>query len=134
MLDQVSAEGIGVSHKITKGSGCVGSGLLFLVSQKLYKERHTRLQVLIQDVVMEASVSYGEASKLPRVSIRVLAALNGRRDQPKLEQLLVEEPSMSAQVSDQVAYLCSNRRVFMDNQSFQRLVNVSIVNILIEVF
>ena len=108
MLDQVSAERIGVSHEITKGSGCVGSGLLFLVSQKLYKERHTRLQMFIQDVVMEASVAHSEASKLPRVSIRILATLNGRRDQPKFEQLLVEEPSVSTQISDKIADLGSN--------------------------
>ena len=57
---------------------------------------------------MEASVSHSEASKLPRVSIRVLAALNGRRDQPKLEQLLVEEPSVSTQVSDKITDLGSN--------------------------
>ena len=108
MSDQVSTESIRVSHEVAEGSSCIGSSFLFLVSEKFNQKRDTRLQMLIENVVVEPSITNSEAGELSGVSIRVLTALDGSSDQPKLEQLLVEESSMSAQVSDQIAYLSSD--------------------------
>ena len=108
MLDQITAESVGVPNEVAKGSRGVGSSLFFLVSKKLNKERNTRLQMFIEHIVVEASISNSKASKLPGVSIRVSAALNGGRDKPKLEQFLVKEASMSAQISNEVADLRSD--------------------------
>lgn len=64
--------------------------------------------MFIKHIVVEASISNSETSKLPRVSIRISAALDGRRDEPKLKQFLIKEASMSAQISNEVANLRSN--------------------------
>lgn len=61
--------------------------------------------MLIQDVIVEASISDCKASELPSVSVRILAALDGSGDQPELEQLLIEEASVATQVADQVTDL-----------------------------
>jgi len=96
MLDEVFAESIGVSNKVSKGSRSVGTSLFFSVSEEFHKQGYTWLEVLVKNIVVEASVSNSEACKLPCVSIRVLTALDRGCDETELEKLLVEESCMSA--------------------------------------
>ena len=133
MSDKVFAEGIRVSHKVTKGAGSVGSGLFFRVFQELNKEWHARPEVLIQYIVVEPSVTHCEASKLPGVPIWILAAIDSGRNQPKLQQLLIEEPSVSTEIANQVAHLSPDPRILIKNQQLQIIVNSSTMNVLIEV-
>jgi hypothetical protein len=105
-----------------------------LIFQELNKKLDAGSEMLIQDVVVEASIANSEASKLASVPIRVLAASNGSFNQSVLEQLLIEEACMSAQVSDQVANLGSDTSILMQNQVVQVLVNIGVMNGLIKVF
>lgn len=89
--------------------------------------------MLIQHIVVEARVSNRKACKLARIPVAVLATLDRSSDQAKLEEFLIEEPSVSAQVSNQVADLCPDRSVFVDNQRFEVVVDVSIMDVLIEI-
>ena len=90
--------------------------------------------MLIQDLVVEAGVSNGETSKLPSVAIWVLAARDCSFDQAMLQELLVEVASMSAQVTDQVAYFGPNSRILVANERVQVDINVSVVNRFVEFF
>ena len=83
---------------------------------------------------MKACVSNGEASKLPRIAVWVLAACDSRFNQAMLQQLLVEVASMSAQVTDQVAYFGPNSRILVANERVQVDINVSVVNRFVEFF
>jgi len=90
--------------------------------------------MFIKHIVVEASISNSKTSKLPRVSIRISAALDGRRDEPKLKQFLIKEASMSAQISNEVAHLGSNWSILMNNKILEIIINIWIVNIFIKVF
>ena len=134
MFDQVTAQSVGVTDKVTQGSCSIGSSLFFLISKKFYEKRNTRFQMFIKHIVVEASISNSKTSKLSRVSIRISAALNGCRDKPKLKQFLIEEASMSTQITDKVAHLGSNWSILMNNQILEIVVNIWIMNIFIKVF
>ena len=108
MLDQVTAESVGIPHKVTQSTCGISSGLLLLVSQELHQEGHTRLEVLVQHVIVEASVTNREAGKLPGVTVWVSATLDGCCNQSKVEQLLVKVAGVTAKVTDQVANLRSD--------------------------
>ena len=82
---------------------------------------------------MEASVAYGETGKLPRVAVRVLAALDGGGNEAVLEQLFVEEAGVSAEVSNQVADLGPDGSILVHNKHFELVINVRIVDVLVEV-
>lgn len=83
---------------------------------------------------METSISNGETSELPGVSIGISATLDGGGYEPKLEQLLIEKASMSTQVSDEVANLRSNRGIRVNNEVLEFIVYVRIVDVFVEVF
>ena len=83
---------------------------------------------------MESSISDSKAGELSCISISVSATLDCCGNQTKLKKFLIEEASMSAQVSYQVANLGSNGSILMNNQILELVVNVRIVDILIEVF
>mgnify|MGYP002809575301 CR=1 FL=1 len=88
--------------------------------------------MLIQDIVVEASITDGEAGELAGVAIGVLAAGDSRLDQTVLEKLFVEVASVSAEVSDEVADLGTDSGVFVADQRVQVDVDVCIVDGLIE--
>ncbi len=90
--------------------------------------------MLIEDLVMEASVSYGEASELSGVPVRVLAARDCSLDQTMLQELLIEVASVSAEVTDQVANLRTDASIFMTDQSVQIDVDVSVMDRFVELF
>jgi len=134
MVDQVLAQAIGVTDKVSESSSSIGSCFLFLILEEIYQQGHARSKVLIEDIIVEASVSHCEASKLPSVLIRVSAALNGSLNQSKLQQLFIEEPCMSAKVTYQVAHLCSDSSIFVQNQGLQLRIDIGCVDVFIEVF
>ena len=80
MFYQVSAEGVRVPHEVSKGSGSVGSGLLLLVSEEVHEKRHAGLEVLVEHIIVESSVSDCEASELSGVPVGVSAAVDGSAD------------------------------------------------------
>ena len=80
--------------------------------------------MLVENIVMEASVSNSKARELSCVSVWVLAALDSSRNESELQQLFVEEPSMSTEISDQVADFGPDRSISVGNQSFQVIVNI----------
>lgn len=133
MSDQVSAESIGVPDEVSKSTCCIGSGFFFLVSKKFDQEWNTWLQVLVKNIVVESSITNSEASELPGVSVWVLAAFNSSRNETKLEQLLVEEASVTTEVSNQVADLGSDGSVVVNDQLFQVFVDVSLMDVLVEI-
>lgn len=134
MLDQVSAQGVRVADEISESACSIRAGLFFLISQQLHEEWHTGLQMLVKDVVVEACISDGKARELPGVSIGVSATLNGRGNESEIEELLVEVPRVSAQVSDKVAHLGSDGGVRMHNQILEVVIDVGVVDVLVEVF
>ena len=105
-----------------------------MVLEKIDEKFDAWAQVLIQDLVMEAGVSNGETSKLPSVAIRVLTARDCSFDQAMLQELFIEVASVSAQVSDQVAHLGPNARIFMTNERVQVNIDVCVVNRFVELF
>lgn len=90
--------------------------------------------MLVKNIVVESSVSNCKASKFPSVSIRISARLNCSRNKPEVEELFVEVASVSAKVTDQVAHFRSDGRIGMHDQRFKVVVDVSVVDILVEVF
>jgi len=132
--DQILAESIRVSDKVAQSSSCVRSSLLLLIFEQIDEKFDTRAQMLVQDLVMEPGIADCEAGKLPRVPIRVLAARDGSLDQAVLEELLVEISRVSAQVSNQVAYLGPDSSIFMADQRVQVNIDVCIVDWLVELF
>lgn len=133
MLDQVLAQSVGVADEIAERTSCIGSSLLLLVPEQVDQEHHARPQVLVKHIIVEASITNGKAGELTRVPVGIPAALNRRRNQPKLKQFFIEEASMAAKVSNQVANLGANIRISMRNQDLQVVVNVRIVDRLVEV-
>lgn len=109
MPNQVPTESIRVAHKVPKSTRRVGPGFLLLITQQFDQQYDAWLEVFVKHVVVEAGVADGETGELPRVAVRVPATLDGRRYKPKLEQFFVEEPSVSAQVSDEIADLGPDR-------------------------
>jgi len=124
VFDEISAQCIGISDEIAESTCSIGSCLLFLISEELNKERHAWFQVLVEDIIVEASISNGEAGELPGVPIWVPAALDGRRDEPELQELLIEESSMAAEVSNQIANFGPDGGVLMHDEILEVLVNV----------
>lgn len=59
--------------------------------------------MLVENIVVESCIANSEARELSGVSIWVLATVNGCLDQPILQQFLVEETSVSAQISNEIA-------------------------------
>ena len=90
--------------------------------------------MLIEDFIVETSVSYSEAGELSRVAVWISATLNSCRNQAVLEQLLVEEASVAAKISNQIAYLCSDSCIFMLDQTLQISVDVRVVDRVVELF
>jgi len=90
--------------------------------------------VLIKDIIVETGVTYSEAGKLASVSIGISATFYSCHDESEVEQLFIEIASVSAEIAYQVADLGSDRRVFVDDQVFEVCVNLSVVDVLIEVF
>lgn len=89
--------------------------------------------MLIQHIIVEASVTYCEASKFPCVTVRVSATLDSGGNQTKLQEFLIEETSVSAQITDQIADFGSDIRILMSDQNLQVVVNIGIMNWLIEI-
>ena len=134
MLDQVSAKSIRIANKVTKSSCRVCACLLLLITQKFNKKDDARLKMLVENVVVEACITYGEASELTSIPVRITTAFNRSRDETVLKQFLIEEPSMSAKITNQIADLGTNRSILMDDQVLQVLVYVSSVYVLVEIF
>lgn len=96
MTDQILAEGIRVSDKVAQSSGCIGSSLFLLVFKKINKKLDTGTQMLVQDLVMESSISNCKTSKLPGVTVGILTAGYGSLNQSVLQELFVEVTCVSA--------------------------------------
>ena len=88
--------------------------------------------MLIQDLIVEASVAHSEASKLSSVSVRILTARNGSLNKSMLEQLLIEVASMSAQITNQVADFGPNTGIFMADERVEFNIDIGVVDRLIE--
>ena len=114
MLDEVSAQSVGISHEVAQSSSSVSTSFFFSIFEQFNKQGHTWLEMLVEDVIMEASISDCKASKLSCVPVWVLATLNRSGDQTKLEQLFVEEARVPAEVSNQIADLCADRSVLVN--------------------
>ena len=134
MPDQVFAEGIRVPHEVAKRTCGICTCLLLLVLEKINEELDTRPQMLVQDLVMEASITHGETGELASVAVGILAALDSGLDQPVLEKLLIEVASVAAQIADKVADFRTDARIIVANQRAQVSVDVRIVDRLIEFF
>jgi len=52
--------------------------------------------MLIQSVIVEASIANCKARELPCVPVNITAALNARFDKSEPEKFIIEKPSMSA--------------------------------------
>lgn len=74
--------------------------------------------MLIQHIIVEPSISNCETSKLPCISIWILAALNGSGDQSKLKQFLIKEPSMPTQITNKIAHLGSDASILVNDEDF----------------
>jgi hypothetical protein len=83
---------------------------------------------------MKSSVPHSEASELPCVPVRIPAALYCSRYQSELQKLFIEEPCVSAQIPNQVAYFCTDPRVLVKNKNFEVVVDRGLMDVLIEVF
>lgn len=90
--------------------------------------------MLIQDFVVEASVTNCKAGELPGVPIRVLAACNCSLNQAVLQELFIEVAGVSAEVTNQVAHLSPNTSILMANERVQVHVDVSVMDRFIELF
>ena len=71
--------------------------------------------MFVEDVIMEASITNGKTGELSGVSVWVSAALYRCWDQTKLKKLFVEESSVSAEVTNQVADFSSDAGIFVQN-------------------
>lgn len=76
VADKILAESIRVANKVAKSTSCVSPSLFFLVLEQVYEKFDTGAQVLIQDFIVEASVSNRKAGEFPCVPVWVLAASN----------------------------------------------------------
>lgn len=133
MLDQILAQGVAVTHEVTESAGCVGPSLFLLITKQLDKQDHAGTQVLVENVIVETSVTDREAGEFPRVPVGVSATLDSGGNQSKFEKLLIEEARMSAQVTDQVADFGPDISVRVLNQNFEVLINVSVMDRLVEI-
>lgn len=117
MLDQIFAQGVRVPHEVAKCSCSVGSCFLLLILEKVDKKDDARSEMLIQYVVVETGITNSKAGELTGVPVGISAALDSCGNKSILEQLLIEEASVTAQVSNQVAHLRSNTGVIVLNQN-----------------
>ena len=132
--DQILAEGIRVSDKVTQSSSCIGSSLFLLVFQEVNEKFDARAKMLVQDLVMESSVSDCKASKFPGVTVGILAASYGSLNQSVLQEFFVEVARVSAKIANQVANFSPDSCILMANQSVQVNINIGVVNWLVEFF
>ena len=132
VLDQIFAECVRVANEVSKSTGSVGPRLLLLILEELDKQCHAWPQMLVQHFIVEASIADCEACKLPRVTIWVSATLDSRGDQAVLEELLVEEAGVTAEVPNQVANLRPDASVFVLDQVLQVRIDVRIVDWIVE--
>ena len=89
--------------------------------------------MLIQDVIVEASIADSKACEFARVAITVSATLNRGLDQSMLKQLLIEKLGVATKITDKVADLCSNTSIWVLNQHVQISIYVGIMDGFIEV-
>ena len=132
VADQILAEGVRIANKVTQGSGGVCSRLLLLVFEEVDEEFDTWTEMLVQDLVMETSVTHSETSKLSSVAVWILAAGNRCLDQSMLQELLIEIARVTTQITDQVADFCPDASIIMADESVQVHIDVGIVDWLIE--
>ena len=88
--------------------------------------------MLVEHLVVEASISHSEAGKLAGVAVGVLTASDGGLNQSVLQKLLVEVTCVPAEISNQVAYLSPDSCIFVANQCIKIYIDVGIVDRLIE--
>ena len=88
--------------------------------------------MLVEHLVVEASISHSEAGKLAGVAVGVLTASDGGLNQSVLQKLLVEVTCVPAEIANQVAYLGPNSCIFVANQCIEIYIDVGIVDRLIE--
>ena len=89
--------------------------------------------MLIQNLVVEASIAHGEASKLTSVPVAVSATFNSSGNEPVLQKLLIKEASVAAQVSNQIANLSPYLCILVLNQGVEVIVHICVVNRLVKV-
>lgn len=90
--------------------------------------------MFIQNLIVETSITHGEAGKLAGVPVRILTARNCSFDKSMLEQFFIKVPCVTAQISNQVADLSSNACIFMADKSVELDVDVSVVDRFVELF
>ena len=134
VTNKILAESVRVTNEVTQSASGVGPSLFFLVLEKIDEKFDARAQVLVQDFVVEASVSNCKAGKLPCVPVRVLTACNRSLDQAVLQELFIEVASVPAEVTNQVAHFGPNTSIFMANERVQVHVDVGVMDRFIELF
>ena len=130
--DKIFAECVRISDEVSKSTCCISPSFLLLIIQKVHQKLDTRAQMLIQVLIVEASVAHSEESKLSSVSVRILTARNGSLNKSMLEQLLIEVASMSAQITNQVADFGPNTGIFMTDERVEFNIDIGVVDRLIE--
>ena len=90
--------------------------------------------MLIEHLVVEASIADGKTSELSCVTVRILAASNGCFDKSVLQQLLVEVAGVATEITDQVAYFSAYACIFVANERVQVNVDVGVVDRFVELF
>ena len=105
-----------------------------MVLEKVNEELDARSEMLIEHLVVEASIANGKTSELSCVPVRILAASNGCFDESVLQQLLVEVARVAAKITNQVAHFSPDSCIFVANERVQVSVNVCVVDRLVELF
>ena len=90
--------------------------------------------MLIEHLVVEASIAHGKTSELSCVPVRILAASYGCFDKSVLQQLLVEVAGVAAKITDQIADFSAYACVFVTNEGIQVNVDVCVVDRLVKLF
>jgi hypothetical protein len=82
---------------------------------------------------MKPSITYSETCELSGVPIRISAALNSSSNESVLEQFFIKESCMSAQVTNEVAYFSSDTSISVKNERLKFIIDISLVDVLIEI-
>lgn len=75
--------------------------------------------MVVQHVVVESCVAYSEASEFSGIPVLVLAAVYSSSNDSVSQEFLVEESSMSAEVSNQITNFGSYSSILMNYQSLK---------------
>lgn len=90
--------------------------------------------MLVKHLVVEASVSNGEASELSGVSVWILATGYGSFNKSVLEKFFVEVACMAAKIADQIANFGPDSSIFVADKSVQVHIDICVVDRFVKLF